>query len=540
MMNPHFHIFDLSFSQSFIFVLLISAITSCSSPAEHPNIIFFIADDMYPEMFNCLPPGMGKNLTPNLDRLAQEGILMVNQYVTSPVCSPSRYSCLTGRYASRATNSAFLKHTANNEGQTVIQWNTQITENDLFLPHFLKEAGYTTGMVGKNHVIEAQGLYRFPDYQADPRTPEIKAKVEENYQKATTAILKAGFDFAGGIYHNNPNFVGLQELAVHNLDWITDAGIDFIEQNHHQPFFLYFATTVPHGPNEAHRSWNADPKITAKGILEEAPTVLPARSTIPERLASVGLAGKGKENLLWLDDALGALFNKLEHLDILDNTIIIFFNDHGQHAKGTLYQGGALSPSIIWKKGGFPGGNTRSEKVANIDFAPTILDLIGIEYAPKSFDGHSFADILNDTDTDTKDRESLFFELGFARAVIKGKYKYYAVRYPEFALSWDTTKKSEVLHAYNERRRFQNRSIVNTNPDEPFSHLTLIPGGMEAENESYGTRPGYFDADQLYDLEADPGETVNLAENPDYQNILEDLKKEMNQYLRDLPGKFNL
>ncbi len=93
---------------------------------------------MYPEMFNCLPEGEGKNLTPNLDRLAREGTMMMNQYVVSPVCTPSRFNCLTGKYASRATNTAFLKNTEREEGQTVIQWNSFITNRDSILPHYLR------------------------------------------------------------------------------------------------------------------------------------------------------------------------------------------------------------------------------------------------------------------------------------------------------------------------------------------------------------------------------------------------------------------
>jgi len=103
-----------------IIVLMITSL-SCSNQQkgsadpshypEKPNIIFFIADDMYPEMFNCLPEGEGKNLTPNLDRLAAEGTIMMNQYVVSPVCTPSRFNCLTGNYASRATNKQFLAKT---------------------------------------------------------------------------------------------------------------------------------------------------------------------------------------------------------------------------------------------------------------------------------------------------------------------------------------------------------------------------------------------------------------------------------------------
>ena len=538
-----------SITTSFLVVILLAVtLLSCSDrqketvdPSDYPekpNIIFFIADDMYPEMINCLPEGEGKNLTPNIDRLAAEGTIMMNQYVVSPVCTPSRYNCLTGNYASRATNKQFLAKTEHEEEQTVIQWNSFITDQNRILPHYLKEIGYTTGMVGKNHVIAAGGLESFPDFNADPRDPEISEKIEDNYLKVEQSIIKCGFDFAGGIYHNNPNFIGVSGLAVQNLDWITQAGVEFIDKNHGNPFFLYFATTVPHGPTEPERSWNADPKITARGFLEEAPEVMPARNTLPERLEKAGLGGKGKENVLWLDDALGALISRLEEHNILDKSIIFFFNDHGQHAKGTLYQGGALNPSIIWKAGGFPCGDVCEAKISNVDFAPTILELAGAEKPESGFDGRSFKTALDREISES--RESLFFELGYARAVIKGNYKYYAVRYPKYATSWSARERAEVLNRYNEGREFRNMAIVNRDPEKPFSHLEVVPGGGHAENHSYGKKPGYFDPDQLYDLAADPGELNNLANIPDYKKILLELKAELQKYLDNLPGKFDL
>ena len=533
---------------SLVAIVLVIILLSCSNRQkgttdtshypEKPNIIFFIADDMYPEMFNCLPGGEGKNLTPNLDRLAAEGTIMVNQYVVSPVCTPSRYNCLTGNYASRATNSQFLRKTEHEEGQTVIQWNSFITDQERILPHYLKELGYTTGMVGKNHVIGVGGLEGFSDFNADPRDPEIAKKIEDNYIKVEHAILNCGFDYTGGIYHNNPNFIGVSELAVQNLDWITQAGVEFIDKNHANQFFLYYATTVPHGPTEPERSWNADPKITARGFLEEAPEVMPGRHTLPERLEKAGLGGTDKENILWLDDALGALISKLEEHNILDKSIIFFFNDHGQHAKGTLYQGGALNPSIIWKAGGFPCGDVCEAKISNVDFAPTILELAGAEKPDIGFDGRSFKAALDGEQSES--RESLFFELGYARAVIMGNYKYYAVRYPEYAKKWTAEERAEVLNRYNEGRTFRNMAIVNRDPKKPFSHLEVVPGGGHAENHSYGKKPGYFDPDQLYDLVADPEEMNNLANNPDYREILLELKAELQKYLDDLPGKFDL
>lgn len=506
--------------------------------AQKPNIIFFIADDMYPEMFNCLPEGKGKNLTPNLDRLASEGVIMENQYVVSPVCTPSRYNCLTGNYASRATNRAFLSKTKNEEGQTCIQWNSFITKNDKILPHFLKELGYKTGMVGKNHVIEATGLQGFKDFNASVNDPEIKAKVEENYRIARQAILDNGFDYAEAIYHNNPNFIGVKELAVQNMDWIAEAGINFIEQNADNPFFLYFATTIPHGPTNAERSWLADPKVTAVGYLDKAPDVLPPRNTLSQRLRDAGITAYGKENVLWLDDALGALIAKLEELEIDDNTIIFFFNDHGQKAKGTLYQGGLLNPSIVWKKGGFECGNRSQTKISNVDFAPTIIELAGGKNLDEIFDGNSFKPVLEGKSFQS--RESLYCELGYARAVIKGDYKYYAVRYPDYATSWTPEQKDSVLNRYNQGREFRSMEIVNRDPTKPFSHLEVIPGGGSAEHGSYGKLPGYFDADQLYNLKDDPGETINLANNPDHQEMLAEMKKELQKYLDQLPGKFDL
>ena len=522
----------------FVLLSLVFTLASLAQKSQKPNIIFFIADDMYPEMFNCLPEGKGKNLTPNLNWLATEGVIMENQYVVSPVCTPSRYNCLTGNYASRAANRAFLSKTKYEEGQTCIQWNSFITKNDKILPHYLKELGYTTGMVGKNHVIEAEGLKGFENFNASMSDPQIKAHVEENYRIARQAILDNGFDYAEAIYHNNPDFIGVKELAVQNMDWIAEAGLNFIEQYRENPFFLYLATTIPHGPTNAERSWLANPKVTAAGYLNEAPNVLPPRNSLTPRLREAGITTPGKENVLWLDDAVGALLQKLDELDILDNTIIFFFNDHGQKAKGTLYQGGLLNPSIIWKKGGFECGNRSRAKISNVDFAPTIIELAGGKNMDDVLDGNSFKPVLDGKSYQS--RESLYFELGYARAVVKGDYKYYAVRYPNYAKNWTAEQKDSVLNRYNKGREFRSMEIVNRDPKKPFSHLEVIPGGGSAEHGSYGKLAGYFDADQLYNLKNDPTEQKNLASNPEYQAILIEMKAELQKYLDELPGKFDL
>lgn len=504
--------------------------------SEQPNIVFFILDDMYPEMFNCLPEGKGKNLTPNIDRLAAEGTIMMNQYVVSPVCTPSRYNCLTGRFASRAVNSSFLRKMKEEGGQTVIHWNTFITKGEKALPHYLQEAGYRTGMVGKNHVIEVKGYEQFPDYWGDPREPSNKALLEQNYDRTRDAIRSCGFDYAESVYFDNPGFIGLGELAVQNMDWIAQGGLDFIDRYHQDPFFLYFATTIPHHPADPEHSWKADPTNTALGYLDEAPNVLPGRDTLTPRIKAAGIKGNNKELVLWLDDAVGAVIDRLEKYGVLENTIIFFFTDHGQRAKGHLYQGGVHNPSIVWSAEKFKCGDISDARIQNIDFAPTILDFAGVEYAADSFDGISFKDVLDGKLEES--RESLFFELGYARGVMKGDYKFISVRYPEYATRMTAVRRAEILKNYNEPRLHKKMKIVNEDPMAPFSHFSVIPGGEVAEHESYGKLPGYFDPDQLYNLRTDPDEQVNLVNNPEYAATASEMRALLKTYLEDLPGSF--
>ena len=98
-----------------------------------------------------------------------------------------------------------------------------------------------------------------------------------NKNRVQTAIKDIGFEYAESIYHRNPERIGCEELSVHNMDWITKGGVDFIEQqSKDDPFFLYFATTLPHWPDTPERSWNGNPLATADGFLTEAPNAQPA------------------------------------------------------------------------------------------------------------------------------------------------------------------------------------------------------------------------------------------------------------------------
>lgn len=305
---------------------------------SRPNIVFLITDDQFKTMMNFYPEGKGKNLTPHTDALAAEATVMERQYVTSPVCTPSRYSCLTGLYPSRSQSPKFLRSTQQADGQTVLQWNAFITGEKSTLPRKLREAGYFTGMVGKNHAFEAEG-WVMPQWESDPKHADVKALLERNRAAQVAAAKAVGFDFAASLYYNNPMENGVKALAAHNLDWIAQGALDFIDAAGERPFFLYLATTVPHGPQEPNKSWLADRRITADGWLDEPLSVLPSAQRIVQRLKTAGSKSPQKENVLWLDDMVGAVIEKLRATGQLDRTILLYFNDHGQGREGHALRG---------------------------------------------------------------------------------------------------------------------------------------------------------------------------------------------------------
>ena len=538
----------------FFTLLIFATLMSCHSindtneDQKKPNVIFFIADDTYPWMFNNTPAGRDKdgkplNLTPTLDKMASEGVWLENIKVVSPVCTPSRYNTLTGNYASRAENESFTGFTKINDGQTVIQWNSFIVPGQKTMGSYFQELGYKTGFVGKNHVIESLsqvGESAKPDLKADPTDPEVKKGLEYRFRELQKDIKSTGFDYADKLYHNNPNWLGIRALAFQNMDWIAEGGVEFIDAYKDNPFLLYIASTLPHAPLQPEKSWKADRRITPVGILDEAPDVLPKPhvASLKQRIEKAGLKGKNKENLLWLDDAVGALFKRLEKNGVLDNTIIVFFNDHGQQMKGTLYEGGINSQALIWRKGGFKSGKILDVPISNVDFLPTLLEYAGADPKKYSFDGISFKAALEGEKY--KKRESMYHELGYARAVVKGDYKYYAVRYPKWADDFTYEQRKDTLQKYTAYRESFGEHGISNDPLAPYGQLEMVPGGGGAEHNAYLTHPNFTERDQLYNIKEDPKELNNLVNKPEYQDVLKELKKELKSYINKLPGKFEL
>jgi len=479
--------------------------SAADSRARRPNILFIITDD---QNFDTLGCWGNKVLTPNLDGLAREGVRFTHGYTASSVCTPSRYSCLTGRYASRCTSPEFMK--GNPPGaQSAVGFNTRL-EPDGNIGRVLHDAGYVTGVVGKWHTGGWGDFLAYPP-EADMRDPAIARILAENQARRIAQIKPCGFDYAASIYWGNLADHKLDMLNVHNMEWVTKGALDFIEQNKDKPFYLMMAPTLHHGPNPL-KSIGADERITAAGLLPEPLKVMPPRTGIRERLRKAGYP-ENTAHATWLDDGVGAVLKRLDDLGLADNTAVFLFSDNAtMGGKGTCYDGGARTPWLLRWKGHISPGQVRDELVQNIDFVPTILDICS-EKPPAGMrlDGASMLPLL--TGKEKKWRDALFFEIGHTRAVATRKWKYIAWRFP---------------------KRMQ-EGIESGRLVAPFYHMDNPVNLQEIASKRH---PGYNDPDQLYDLENDPTEQVNLAKDPKYAEVVKEMQGRLREWLKAFDRPF--
>ena len=520
---------------------------------EKPNVIFIITDDQHRESFGFIE---NKALTPNIDRIAREGIYFSHSYVAASVCTPSRYSCLTGQYASRCQTPNFIKGITP-EGQTRVTWNISLAENQLILPHLLQQVGYKTGMVGKWHLGGISDRFQSVPPGSDPTNPEVARILQENQENYCRALRdKYGWDYAAAVYRANldgDRSLSNTGLDVHNMEAMTQAGLEFIEDNQDHPFFLYFSTTLLHYP-EVYKSLDADPRIGPAGLMEEPITgIQPSRESVKQRAAEAGVTGRAVE-ATWLDDGIGALIHKLEELGIAENTLVLYFNDNGMDygGKGTCYQGGILTPTIAYWPGTIkPASEERL--IQNVDFMPTILELSGAKApADMKIDGRSLVPLF--TNEVGQWRRSIYSEIGYVRCVVTDDgWKYLAFRVPPSSQR-PLEERMEVQLRYHEKLGKEEpwrMEFVEIDPEARFFHLGLSPGGAAFEQDPF--RPGaqqgewhhpapwrhnYFDRDQLYQISSDPLEITNLANHPAYANKLLEMQNVLKDHLDQLPGTF--
>ena len=483
--------------------------------AARPNVVLIYTDDQDNSEVGCYGGGVS---TPHIDSLAADGIKFTRYYPSSPVCSSSRYNVLTGRYASRCKG---LREQYPTTDHAFIRWNTPIVPGEETLATMLRRHGYATGIVGKWHNGLPELASVPPD--ADATDPQVARRVKEIYRKTCNHIRdSAGFDYADGIYGQNIAWLPIpSNLQVHNQDWLTECALRFIQQNAHRPFFLYMATTIPHAPNPE-ASLKADPRLTPAGYLEKAPNVQPSRGDILRRADEAGLGRDHRRRgawagIAWLDDGVGALLGKLDELGLAENTMVVFASDHANHGKMTCYAGPV--PCMVRWKGRIPPRLICDELVSNIDIAPTILSACGVA-SPRNhkLDGLNWSPLWRDVDPPWRD--SLLLEITYTRGVLMKDWNYVAIRYPQ-AIAQTITPEN--------RRQFSQEGTRLSLGSRQNEHVRF-----HADRDF----PGYYDYDQLYDLQADPRQKVNLAAAPAYAGRLRDMQERLRRYSQTLLHPF--
>jgi len=498
-----------------------------SPAAKTPNVVLIITDD---QSWDSLGFMGGDVHTPRLNQMAKDGLWLTDFNVTSTVCSPSRYSFLTGRYAGRCEGERFLREHPPGD-QTQVENIGELEPHRWNLAKVLQKNGYKTGFVGKSHVIRHDWLEDFGKrnssgaleaypQDADPRAPEINAKMQRNHKKWCEEIKKYGFDFADGVYAGNLRELHCDALNVHNLDWTVSKAFKFLEESKDERFFLHFSTTLHHGPAPwANKfSLEADPRMTGEGFVAGGFDVLPSRADVLKRNRRAGFKDN-KAFALWLDDGVGAIIDKITELGLEEDTLIVFAPDHGsyRHGKTTLHEFGMRVPMLCQWTGTIKPGSKYDGIVANIDFAPTILDLCGI-VPPDDYrmDGVSFKSVLFGSQSPL--RQVLFGEMGHSRGVKTKNWKYIAVRYPE-----------------DVQRKIANGKKFPAFEDHPPLDRPYLTRNQHLGHYASKVNPHYFEADQLYDLKKDPEENDNVFEQ--HPQVAGRMKRELAKTLRSFENR---
>lgn len=500
-------------------VLFLGLSAFCAGAADKPNVVLLFIDDLnfsdvkdaydlekfpapwrYGHTDPYAQPARKSPVvvSPNIDKLAQESIIFDRFYVTSSVCTPSRYSLLTGQYASQSYTLAKEKMKPG-QGVKPVSFNTHIHRDQYTLPQMFKSVGYTTGLVGKLHAHDtniAEIKSTYVKYNKMKKlTPEALAEIKANYERFVEGIRRDyPWDFAERIYCDNSDASYTpHQLRYFNMDWCTESALDFIDAQKENPFFLYYAINLPHGVNAPGHMQAMENRASPMGILEKNPGVIPTVKEICERITEAG--GDPQESAVptMIDAVVGVIDQKLKEADVYDNTILIFLSDHQAMAKQYPYEGSHVPCFIRWPES-FSKSFRTDALVANIDVLPTLAELVG-GTVPEDVvvDGKSFAPLLRG-DSGFKGRDSLMLEVEYGRAMVEGSYKYI-----EFFAPTSVKKKIANKEIYT-----NNKGAVNR------------VGWQGYLREAPQMFPHYYEAVQLYNLASDPLEQSNLMDNPEY------------------------
>ena len=408
--------------------------------------------------------------TPNLDALARGGIHLRNAFVTTALCSPSRASILTGRYA---------------HGHRVVDNNNPVPPGTIFFPQYLQKAGYETAFIGKWHM----------GGESDAPQPGFDRWVSFRGQ-GTYLPGRNGLNIDGKAVPQRGYIT--DELTDYALDWLKGRSGD-------RPFFLYLSHKAVHAdfvPAERHKDRYRDKPFHRPKTMADTPDndqgkpmwVRNQRNSwhgvdfpYHSDLDIAEYYRRYAETLLAVDDSMGRIVDHLRSRGLLDSTIVMFmgdngfaFGEHGLIDKRTAYEASMRVP-LLMAGGGLPAGKSVDEVVANIDIAPTILEAAGL--TPPAVDGRSFLPLTRGERIPWRD--TLLYEYYWERnfphtpamhALRGARYKY--IRY--YGL-WDTDElydlQADPLETHNLIRDPGHRDTVTRLNAQLFDTLAST-GGM--------------------------------------------------------------
>ncbi|MHC4677887.1 MAG: arylsulfatase [Planctomycetota bacterium] len=383
--------------------------------ADKPNIIFILADDLGYGDLGCY--GQKTIQTPNIDRLAAQGMRFTDHYAGSTVCAPSRCCLMTGLH----TGHAFIRGNAR----------IPLRPSDVTVAELLKGAGYTAGIIGKWGLGE-------PDTTGIPNKKGfdywfgyLNQRHAHNYyptylwRNQEKVSLKNEVNHVIGGRDRTPGGVATKRVE-YSHDLFAEEALGFVEQNKDRPFFLYLPFTIPHANNEAGN----------KGM--EVPSYEPyANRDWPE-------PQKGHAAMITrMDGDVGRLMARLKELGLDDKTLVMFSSDNGPHKEGggdpeffnssgplrgykrALYEGGIRVPLIARWPGRIKAGTVSNHVSAFWDFLPTCCELAGVQ-APEGIDGISMVPALLGRDGGQKKHEYMYWEFheqGKRQAIRMGHWK---------------------------------------------------------------------------------------------------------------------
>jgi arylsulfatase A-like enzyme len=376
--------------------------------ATGPNIVLIYMDDMGYTDVGCF--GSTFYETPNIDKLAADGMKFTNGYAACPVCSPSRAALLSGKYPARTKLTNYIGGRQPGEPAKKYQplqrletapYQMYLDLEEKTLAETLQERGYTTFMAGKWH------LGRGKKYAPEQQGFEYVVTPEQ-----AVAGLKTGKPKAGEKHGPEHRYL---------TDALGSATVKFIQDHHQEPFFVYLPFTAVHIPlyprpdllakyEQKREKLGLDDKFTSDGKL-----TVRVNQSVPKYAAIVEAA----------DQAIGRVLNALETAGVADNTVVIFTSDNGgvstaqgwptsnmplRMGKGFLYEGGVRVPLIVKWPGVTKAGAVNPGVVTGTDFYPTILDMVGAPQMPgHTKDGISFAAALKGDNTTLDARDAVYW-----------------------------------------------------------------------------------------------------------------------------------